>query len=194
MAPEQEQLLDLVRTGDGDAFRTLVERYSRDVFRVVYRIIGDHERAEDAVQETFVKVHRSLGGFDGRSRLTTWIHRIAVNCAIDIQRKQARHEAMSESFDNEELGFEDRIESKDAGPERLAHGREIAEFTQNALDDLTTMERTAFTLRHYEGRSISEISTKLDINDSSAKQAIFRAVKKLRHILEPVVVAHESNH
>ncbi len=192
MASEQEQLLELVRTGDGDAFRTLVDRHGRDVFRVVYRIIADHQRAEDAVQETFIKVHRSLGGFDGRSSFATWIHRIAVNCAIDLQRRQARHEAMTGSSNADEQGWLDRLESAEAGPERSAHGRELAEHTSAALQELTTMERTAFTLRHYEGCSIREISTKLDITGNATKQAIFRAVKKLRHILKPLVVAHEG--
>jgi DNA-directed RNA polymerase specialized sigma24 family protein len=73
---------------DSDSFRALVEEHSPMVFRLAYRMTGNVSDAEDVVQETFLKAHRSLGGFDERARFGTWIYRIAVNAAIDLIRRR----------------------------------------------------------------------------------------------------------
>src|SRR6266851_2980676 len=76
------------RAGDGDAFRALVERHSRSIFRLAYRMTGNEHDAEDVVQETFLRAYRRLNRFESRSDFGTWLYRIGVNCALDLMRKR----------------------------------------------------------------------------------------------------------
>ncbi|MBW8878706.1 MAG: sigma-70 family RNA polymerase sigma factor [Acidobacteria bacterium] len=168
----------LARAGDAEAFRELVESHSSKLFRLAWRITGDEATAEDVVQEAFLRAYRSLGRFDERAQFGTWLHRIAVNAALEIVRKRQRHLAPSH-------GVEEPPPSPDPGPDRVALGLEVERAVRSALAGLSPMERTAFVLRHFEGRSIAEICDQLGLGASAGKQAIFRAVKKLRRVLEP---------
>src|SRR5215831_6336079 len=183
-ATEATAALARARQGDSEAFRALVERHSRSAFRLAYRMTGNEQDAEDVVQESFLRAYRQLGRFESRANFGTWLYRIVANCSVDLMRaKQARHDqARGESLD-------DAIERRagDApGPERLARSAEIAARVREALDGLSPLERAAFTLRHYEGRSIDEISKTLGLGISAAKHSVFRAVKKLRAALAPL--------
>jgi RNA polymerase sigma-70 factor (ECF subfamily) len=183
-ATEAAAVLARARQGDGEAFRTLVERHSRSVFRLAYRMTGNEQDAEDVVQESFLRAYRQLGRFESRANFGTWLYRIAANCSVDLMRsKQARHDrTRGDSLD-------DAIElpAADApGPERIAQSAEIERRVQKALGGLSALERAAFTLRHYEGRSIEEISSALGLRTSAAKHSVFRAVKKLRVALAPL--------
>ena len=82
----------LARDGDSEAFRTLVERHSRAVYRLAHRMTGNAQDAEDVVQDTFLKAYRQLGRFESRANFGTWLHRIAVNCSIDLIRSRPNRE------------------------------------------------------------------------------------------------------
>lgn len=92
-----EELVDRVKNGDKNAYRQLVERYQSPVFTTIVRMVKHRELAEDLAQETFLQVYRSLPGFDGRSRFSTWLYRIARNKVIDWTRSRAKKEQSSES-------------------------------------------------------------------------------------------------
>jgi len=177
-----------VRAGNEDAFRVLVERHSRAVFRLAYRMSGNEEDAEDAVQETFLRAFKQLRSFDGRSSFATWIYRICTNCTIDALRlRKKREQKRVTELEDAETGILSRQPSKEPSPEQLAQGGEIAGRLGPALDTLSTMERTAFVMRHYEGLGIEEIGRILDVKPNAAKHSIFRAVQKLRRALEPLM-------
>jgi RNA polymerase sigma-70 factor (ECF subfamily) len=176
----------LARTGDSEAFRALVERHSRAVYRLAHRMMGNAQDAEDVVQETFLKAYRQLGRFESRANFGTWIHRIAVNCSIDVIRGRRHQEAGHDASDLEALGSEDD-QRVDPSPERLMLSTEVYERVRRAMDALTPMERAAFVLRHFEGHSIEEISRALGLKTNAAKHSIFRAVRKMRFALEPFV-------
>jgi RNA polymerase sigma-70 factor, ECF subfamily len=178
METDDEALVQNAQQGDADAFRELVERHSTRVFRLSWRITGDEASAEDAVQETFLRAYRALHRFDARSRFATWLHRIAVNTAIEIMRKRRPETHLEEP---------EPLPSMEPGPERVALSQEVQRSVRTALGDLSPMERTAFVLRHFEGRPIAEICRHLGLRESAGKQAIFRAVRKLRRALEPLV-------
>jgi RNA polymerase sigma-70 factor, ECF subfamily len=183
-ATETAAVLARARQGDGDAFRALVERHSRSVLRLAFRMTGNEEDAEDVVQEAFLRAYRQLGRFESRANFGTWLYRIVANCSVDLMRaRQARHDiSRAESLD-----AADSVPSGDLpGPERLAQSAEIEARVRDALTALSPLERAAFTLRHYEGRSIGEISRTLDLGTSAAKHSVFRAVKKLRAALAPL--------
>ena len=162
----------------------LVERHSRTAFRLAFRMTGNEQDAEDVVQESLLKAYRHLGRFETRSDFGTWLYRIVANCSVDLMRaKQARHDqARGESLDEAT-----KLPAGDTpGPERLARSAEIAARVRQALDGLSPLERAAFTLRHYEGRSIADIGKTLGLGTSATKHSVFRAVRKLRAALEPL--------
>jgi RNA polymerase sigma-70 factor (ECF subfamily) len=175
------------RAGDADAFRDLVERHSRAVFHVAYRVTGRVEDAEDVVQETFLRAYRQLDRFESRANFGTWLHRIAINCAVDLLRGRSRREVPEEQETLDRLGGE--LEGAMPSPERAMLGMEIRERIGSALERLTDMERAAFTLRHFEGLSIEEIGRTLGLRTNATKHSIFRAVRKMRQELKPFIEA-----
>ena len=162
-----------------ETFRELVGEHSRMVFRLAYRITGNEADADDVVQETFLKAYRHFGRFDSRASFSTWIFRIAANCSIDVLRSRKRRPTAAASEEDFEV-----LSSRDASPERIALGAQIQASVAAALSELTPKERAAFVLRHFEGRSIEEIGKILDLRENAAKQAVFRAVRKLRFQLD----------
>jgi RNA polymerase sigma-70 factor (ECF subfamily) len=178
----------LARDGDSEAFRALVERHGRAVYRLAYRMTGSAQDAEDVVQETFLKAYRQLSRFESRANFGTWLHRIAVNCSIDLIRSRPHREAGHDDADLEQFGA--TLETADAtgtSPERLMMSTEVQQRIDSAMGSLSRMERAAFILRHFEGRSIEEISQSLGLKTNATKHSIFRAVRKMRVALEPFV-------
>jgi RNA polymerase sigma-70 factor (ECF subfamily) len=176
-----------VRAGDHDAFRFLVERYSRPVFRVAYRVTGHEQDAEDVVQETFLRAYRQIGQFEERAAFSTWLYRIAFNCAHDLVRQRPAKRRI-QSLDDEEAGpgLEPADDSAGANPHRQLAGTEFADKLKDAFRDLSLQERAAFMLRHFEGLSIEEIGKVLGLQQSATKHSVFRAVRKLRLSMEPL--------
>jgi RNA polymerase sigma-70 factor (ECF subfamily) len=178
-----------VRAGNPDAFRVLVERHSRAVFRLAYRMTGNEQDAEDAVQETFLRAFKQLRHFDGRSSFSTWLYRVCTNCTIDSMRVRRKHEQKRVvEQENSETDLLAQQASKAPSPEQLLHSDEISALLAPALETLSVMERTAFVMRHYEGLGMDEIGRILEVQPNAAKHSVFRAVQKLRRVLEPLMV------
>ena len=183
MQPDEAAAVARAQRGDHEAYRVLVERHSRSVYRLAYRLTGRPEDAEDVVQETFVRAYRQLRRFQSRSNFATWLYRIGFNCAIDYVRARPRRESAQSP---EAL---ERYAQPGAGPtaDDLVYAGEVGRRLQAALAHLTSQERAAFLLRHYHGCSIEEIGLALDLNTNAAKHSIFRAVRKMRLALGPLV-------
>lgn len=172
------------RQGDEGAFRTLVERHSRAVFRVAYRMTGNEQDAEDVVQEAFLRAYRNLGRFEERARFASWLHRIAANCAYDVLRGRARRdehdEGRADAADEDPMAD---VPSGDPTPDRLVFSGEVRRKVGVAMARMSAVEKSAFALRHFEGFSIDEIGRALDLDASATKHSIFRAVRKVRDVL-----------
>jgi RNA polymerase sigma-70 factor (ECF subfamily) len=175
----------LARGGDEDAFRLLVERHGRSVYRLAHRMTGRPEDAEDVVQETFIRAFRQLGRFEARSNFSTWLYRIAFNCSIDYMRGRPHRESPEEPEVLEAMSGSGSSPAADD----LVYAGEISERVQTALDTLSSKERAAFIMRHYHGCSIDEIGRSLDMKGNATKHSIFRAVRKMRAALEPLIGA-----
>ena len=174
------------RKGNQLAFRALVERHSRSLFRLAFRMCGNEQDAEDLVQETFLRAYRQLDRFDGRSAFGTWLYRICSNCSLDLLRsRRTRKEVSQQIKEDGTLSWLDTVAAPQPGPERLTQSGQIAGLLEPALGQLSDMERTAFVLRHYEGCDIDEIARALGVQPNAAKHSVFRAVQKLRRALEP---------
>ncbi len=177
--------IEQVRAGDGEAFRLLVERYSRAIFRLTYRMTGNEQDAEDMVQETFLRAYRQIHSYDARAGFGTWLFRIATNCSLDLLRKRGvRRESQEPVFEDD--GPRRELPSMAPSPERLAISGQIRRRLRVALAQLSPAERAAFILRHFEGVPIDEISRALGHSNSAARQSVFRAAAKLRRALAPL--------
>ncbi len=181
------------QAGDRQAFRTLVDRHSRRLYRVAYRLTGRHEDAEDVVQETFLRAYRQLARFEARAAVTTWLYRIAVNCAVDLLRTRPDRETLDPDAVPEAGTSRGEPVAADPSPDRLVASVEIRRRLARGFQRLSPTERTAFVLRHMEGRSIAEISRVLGLRASATKHSIFRAVRKLRAALEPLAATLEAH-
>jgi len=175
--------------GDADGFRELVERHSRTLFRLAYRVTGSEQDAEDVVQEALLRAYQQLGRFEERANVGTWLYRITMNCALDQLRRRKRQDSRNESLGAEQGGAVFELPDLGPLPDRQVFSREVQGRVEGALARLTHLERAAFVLRHYEGKSIDEISVTLGLGQSAAKHSVFRAVRKMRAALEPVMSA-----
>jgi RNA polymerase sigma-70 factor (ECF subfamily) len=183
-ASDAAAVLDRARQGDSEAFRSLVENHSRSAFRLAFRMTGNEHDAEDVVQDSFLRAYRQLGRFESRAHFGTWLHRIVANCSVDLLRARRSRQDHNRADDLDAIA---ELPSTDtAGPERLARSAEIERSVAAALAELSPLERAAFTLRHYEGRSIAEIGKTLGLGTSATKHSVFRAVRKLRVALGPI--------
>jgi len=174
MNMDDHAAIQAVLAGDQQAYAGLVARHGARLFRVAFRITRNEADAEDVVQEALLRGYRKLDSFDSRSDFGTWVYRIAVRCALDKigSRKGAENVPITETTDQQQNGV--------AEPERLLLSGEISAMLEMAMHGLTPTERTAFVLRHLEDCTTEEIATTMGIPPNTAKQSVFRAVKKLR--------------
>jgi RNA polymerase sigma-70 factor (ECF subfamily) len=190
-ASDAPAILARARQGDSEAFRALVEQHSRSAFRLAFRMTGNEQDAEDVVQESLLKAYRHLARFETRADFGTWLYRIVANCALDAIRSRQSRQKHTWTEPVEATAATRR--SDEPGPERLAESSELQRRVEIALQGLSPLERAAFALRHYEGRTIGEIGGALGLGTSAAKQAVFRAVRKLRAELEQWHTAPKTN-
>src|SRR5947209_18240237 len=140
------------RKGNQSAFRVLVERHSRALFRLAYRMTGNQQDAEDLVQETFLRAYKQLGRFDNRSAFATWLYRICANCSLDLIRsRKRRREQQPISKSGEELNWLDRIAAPSPSPERLTQSGQVADLLEPAMKQLSESEIVASVLHYFEG-------------------------------------------
>ena len=177
--------------GDSEAFRSLVERHSRYVFNVAYRLSGNVSDAEDVVQTAFLRAHQQLSRFEARADFWTWLHRITVNCSIDLIRTRRHREIAHDPADLEMESATDTARGAPPGPDRLMLSVEIRDRVTEGMAQLSASERLAFTLRHVEGLPIKDVAAAMGLKNEAAKNSIFRAVRKMRCALEPLVVVAE---
>lgn len=188
MGENDHATIQAVLEGNKEAYGALVAQNSRSVFRVAFRITGNEGDAEEVVQEAFLRGYRKLEKFESRSNFGTWIYRIAVRCALDKisdRRIEESRRVVSDSDPDFDAG---QVPDHAPDPERLLLSGELGAVRESAMRTLTPMERAAFTLRHMEDCSLQEIAAALGIDPNAAKQAVYRAVHKLRQRLAPMKV------
>ena len=167
----------------------LVERHSIRLFQLVYRMTGNEQDAEDVVQETFLRAYKQLNRFESRAGFGTWLHRIAANCSLDLLRKRKGQDQQIGPVELESEEPMPTLSSQAPPPDDQVFHLEVQQRVEAVMEQLTPMERTAFVLRHFDGRSIEEIGRALGTGPGATKQSIFRAVQKMRRALEPVLKA-----
>jgi len=192
MAKDEQDAIGRVVAGDRDAYRVLMERHLPAVLRLTLRITANAVDAEEAAQEAFLKAYKKLPEFRREAAFGTWVYRIAMNCALDLVERRNRDLNWNAVSLDGEPGVAPVAESHRPTPEAALLDREARTLREQAMQVLTPMERTAFVLRHMEDQPIAVISAALGVPANSARQAVFRAVAKLRQQLKPASGAGRS--
>ena len=188
--PDDVELLRRARTGDFEAFSSLVERFQRRVFAVARRIVGNQHDAEDVTQQTFLSVMDHLGDFREESSVATWILRIATNHSLKVLRKRRGLPTVSlDAPTNDEadsyatLPHPEFIAQWRDGPSQLAQQREVRQLIETALEALPEKYRVVFVLRDIEGLSVKETAETLGLSEANVKVRLLRARLDLRERL-----------
>lgn len=184
-----EELVARAVAGEREAFETLVRRHRRSLVNHLYRHTGQRDLAVDLAQEVFLKVYLSLSSFDPRFRFTTWLFRIASNCAIDhLRKKQPRTCSLSPGPSDESGESSARsIPGNEPTPHEIFRAREIHRRLEVAIRALPPDYRQLILLRHRQHCRYDEIARIADLPIGTVKNRIFRAREMLRHELADVL-------
>jgi RNA polymerase sigma-70 factor (ECF subfamily) len=187
--PSQDPDADLIarwQGGDPHAFERLVRNHERNVFRLLYRMLGSREEAEDAAQEAFLSLHRHGHRFRRESRFSTFLYRVAANAALNRRRSLGRARAREiELAQRHASGAQIHVTPRD--PEDATHGAEVQIRVQEALQQLPDELRVAVVLYDIEGQSYKDIAEILGIPEGTVKSRIHRARLGLRERLKELV-------
>ena len=187
-ADDDGALVRKAQAGELAAFEQLVQRHTQRVYRTIVSIVGNHGDAEDAVQETFLKVFRHVSRFHGASRFSTWVTRIAINEGL----QQLRRRKPTESLDDppEDPEFRPRnVQAWSDDPERLFAQDETRTLVRNALEALPLAYRVVLTLQQLEGLPLAEIAEALGLSVGAVKTSAHRGRLMMRETLAPHFVA-----
>jgi RNA polymerase sigma-70 factor (ECF subfamily) len=176
--------------GEERAFQELVERYQTRLLNFIYRTIGDREKAEDLVQEVFIRVYRHIHRFDRSKKFSTWVYTIASNLAKNELRNRSRNplvlfQTIKSNWEDEErpLQFEDTT----ARPDDLFRKRHLRQLVEDTVAQLPEHHRQVFVLRELEGKSYEEIAEITDCNLGTVKSRLNRARNAFASIIEPAL-------
>jgi RNA polymerase sigma-70 factor (ECF subfamily) len=174
--------------GEERAFEELVDRYQARLLNFVYRTVGDRERAEDLVQEVFIRVYRHLHRFDRSKKFSTWVYTIASNLAKNELRNRSRNplvlfQTVKKNWDDEDrpLQFEDTT----SRPDDMFRKRRLREVVEQSVAQLPEHHRSVFVLRELEGKSYEEIAEITGCNLGTVKSRLNRARTSFAEIVEP---------
>lgn len=183
--PLQELSLQLLRSGDRTEIARLVDGHSLKIYRLALKMLANPQDAEDVLQNTFLKAIQALPTFEGRSSLSTWLYRIAVNEALMIIRKEKPEIEidLQSNDDNDETPALTQFTDWCCLPEWELVSTEAKNHFDNAIQQLSEKLRVVFILRDIEGLSIYETSKALDITETTVKTRLLRARLKLRELL-----------
>lgn len=186
--PEINALIEAHLAGDPQAFARIVARYQVRLLNFVYRMIGDRERAEDLVQEAFLRVHRHLDRFDRTRKFSTWVYTIASNLAKNELRNRSRSPLISfeqarprTEEDSRTVDFEDPANR----PDDLYERRQLKQLVEETVSRLNTHHREVFVLRELEGKSYEEIADIVHCNLGTVKSRLNRARQSFADLIQP---------
>ncbi|PTL76129.1 RNA polymerase sigma factor [Vitiosangium sp. GDMCC 1.1324] len=191
LGPEtsDERLMLAFRAGDARAFEVLVRKHRTPVFNFILRFTGHRARAEDVLQETWLKVVRSASEYEAKAKFTTWLYTIARNLCVDSARKESYRQATSleasvtgaEGDEGRPLG--ESLPDEGASPERGAYNARVRPLLERALAGLPEEQREVFVLREYSGVPFKEIAEVTGVSENTVKSRMRYALEGLRRRL-----------
>lgn len=178
-----EQLVELANSDDSEAFGEIVRRWERKIFALCFGMLGREDDARDACQEAFIAAYRNLKNFRGEAKVSSWLHRIAVNQCLTTKRRQ---KTRAEDFLDAEDGSEERafVASPLLSPSRKAEKAERMFLVRQAVTALPSDLRQVIVMKEFEEMTFQEISETLDLPLSTVKSRLYTALKQLKMRLE----------
>ncbi|HET9712961.1 MAG TPA: sigma-70 family RNA polymerase sigma factor [Pyrinomonadaceae bacterium] len=178
-----EIIVERALTGDAEAFGEIVRRWERRIFALTYGMLGREEDARDATQETFLAAFRNLRGFRGEAKVSSWLHRIAVNQCISRQRRsKVRSEAALD--DEQEKHASSFVTSVSYSPAHVAEGRQETLAVRRAINSLPVELRQVVVMKEFEELTFREIADALELPLSTVKSRLYTALKQLQMRLQ----------
>jgi len=188
--PEEAALIDCIVSGQNSKFEVLVGNYHRRIYSMLLGMLGNPHDAEDVTQVAFLTAYRKLAHFERRSSFYTWLHRIAFNAAIDLQRKKKRSKSHFAGG-----GMDLSTESADPmmeTPSSILATKETVSQVQLALTRLDTERRNIIVLRDLQGLDYADIASMLDIPIGTVRSRLHRARIELREIMNVMGLSHSN--
>lgn len=179
--PEQIDIQRL-RSGEHDAFEALVNTFYSRVYRLALRMLGGASDAEDAAQEAFIRIHRSVARFKGGSSLATWIYRITYNTCLDEIRREKRRPSIVQTEDGADPMH--LMPDPQEGPEDIACRSDASRAVRDGLQELSVEFRTVLILREIEDLSYDQIADVLQIPVGTVRSRLARGRRMLADILQ----------
>ena len=178
-----EQLVELAVSENPDAFGEIVRRWERKIFALCFGMLGREDDARDAAQEAFIAAYRNLKNFRGEAKVSSWLHRIAVNQCLTTKR---RAKSRAEDFIDDEDGAQERtfVASPLKSPAKITEQSERLTLVRQAVGALPTDLRQVIVLKEFEEMTFQEISETLELPLSTVKSRLYTALKQLKMKLE----------
>lgn len=182
-----EQLVELAVRDDPEAFGEIVRRWERKIFALCFGMLGREDEARDAAQEAFISAYRNISRFRGDAKVSSWLHRIAVNQCLTVKRRQ-------KSRSEEYLGDEDEAESRvfvaspAVSPKNIAEKGERLKLVRQAVGALPSELREVIVMKEFEEMTFQEIADTLELPLSTVKSRLYTALKQLKLRLERISV------
>jgi RNA polymerase sigma-70 factor (ECF subfamily) len=183
IATSDEQIVERALTGDAEAFGEIVQRWERRIFALSFGMLGREEEARDATQETFLAAFRNLRAFRGEAKVSSWLHRIAVNQCITRQRR-ARVRSESALETEEERNAASFAAPLLYSPARVVESRETTNAVRLAVNSLPPDLRQVVVMKEFEELTFKEIADALDLPLSTVKSRLYTALKQLQMRLQ----------
>jgi RNA polymerase sigma-70 factor (ECF subfamily) len=178
-----EQLVELAVSETPDAFGEIVKRWERKIFALCFGMLAREDEAKDAAQETFIAAYRNLRNYRGDAKVSSWLHRIAINQCLTIKRRQ---KTRSESYLDDENNTDEKFFVAPAGllPSRTSEQNERLYLVRQAVVSLPEDLREVILMKEFEEMTFQEISDALQLPLSTVKSRLYTALKQLRMKLE----------
>ena len=180
------ELVERVRSGDPDAFRTLFKQYHRRAFAVALGVVKNQDDALDVMQEAFIKVHKHIGSFQGTSSFYTWLYRIVMNLAIDHVRRARKVVEFDDTVRKDDVVGDGTTVPRHplSNPSKVLARVELSEHIQAALAELPEYHRAVIMLREVEGLSYEEMAKVLRVPKGTIMSRLFHARRKMQERLQ----------
>lgn len=188
---EETALIDCIVSGQTSKFEILVGNYQQRIYTTLLGMLGNRQDAEDVTQEAFVTAFRKLDKFERRASFYTWLHRIAFNAAIDLQRRKKR--TRNQFVSVEMIDTAEPTDQKSDSPASIVMTKETISQVQLALSRLDVERRNIIVLRDLQGIDYAEIATVLDIPVGTVRSRLHRARIELREILNAMGIGQSDD-
>lgn len=182
---DDSALLAEYSRGNVRAFEVLLERHRRPVFNFLLRSVREPDRAEDLLQEVFLRVVQNAAGFQGQAKFTTWMYTIARNLCVDHARKMShrRHASLDNPQGRDSSPLHEKLQDDQPGPERLAVTPQLQERIAQAVEQLPEEQREVFLMRQLQGLAFADIASVVGVSENTIKSRMRYALERLQEAL-----------